>query len=152
MTRFPTYKHSRKFKITNSALLGQDVLSENDVHLLMRRINSHYGEDGDFRSLSTAPDVRQIVNALGSRDGGYVLTPQQVEKGRAWLNKHRNDMGAREEAVMDDFETIRLVGTAPGEYNAYQYPYYMVLSKPDSEGRHGSFEYKVEGGRLHILG
>lgn len=147
--KFPNYKSGSrmKFKVTNDSVLSKDVLTESDVHLLMRRINADndiMGRMGDSAS--------KIVDGLSSRDGGYVLTPEQVEKGRAWLNKHRKDMGAREEEVMDNFQTIRLIGTAPGEYNNYQYPYYEVRSKPDPSGHASTFAYKVEGGQLHILG
>jgi hypothetical protein len=124
-------------------ILKKTVLSEGDVRLLMRRINA-----GD----------REVQNALWNfppeRSGGsgWLLSREQVEKGKAWLNKHWRDMGYRELAVMDNFEDIWLIGTAPGEYNNYQYPYYRVVSYPDAESYRSHFDYKVEGGKLFILG
>ena len=141
--RTPTYSQgfgvSSRFRKPGktSDILAKDILSEGDVHLLMRRINRDYPDKIDH----------EIAEAIYSKEDGYKLTPEQIEKGRKWLEKHRKDMGYREESVMDDFKEIRLVGTAPGETNNYQYPYYRVIANDGS-----SFEYKVEGGELHILG
>lgn len=144
MARIPRGLHNTQPKPNaTETILSKDILTEGDVRLLMRRVNADWGE-----ALSASGIA--IINQLSSKDGGYTLTPEQVEKGRRWLEKHRRDMGYRESAVMDDFADIRLVGTASGEYNNYQYPYYRVRSQPDAEGHRSTFDYKVEGGELHI--
>ncbi len=141
---------STKRADSTDSILAQDELSEKDVRLLMRRINEDLSWEGGNSRLG--PTGSAILNRLLEKEQ-YKLSPEQVEKGRAWLMKHyKNDMGYREKDVMDRFETITLIGTAPGERNNYQYPYYRVKSKPDAEGHRSTFEYKVEGGQLYILG
>lgn len=96
--------------------------------------------------------------------GGFNLTPQQVEKGRYWLvNQWRtprgklrknNPFGYREQHVLENFETIRLVQFVD-KANYYQnqigmrcyQPYYRVIATDGS-----TFEYLVWGGECEILG
>ena len=138
---------------SNEAILTNETLSEQQVRLLMRRINQDVHWDGGNSRLG--PEGHHLVEQIYSHDNGegYRLSAEQQEKARVWLMKHyKNEMGYREQAIMDNFGGIKLIGTAPGELNNYQYPYYKVYSKPDAEGHHDTFEYKVEGGKLHILG
>jgi hypothetical protein len=107
--------------------MEEQTLTENEVRRLVRRINN--GVNVEF------PET------------GYCLTPEQEQKGLEWLVKHKDEMGYRETEAVDNLSEIRFVGTVPGQYNNHQYPSYRVI------GRSGvKFDYKVEAGRLYIVG
>ena len=123
----------------------EGALPEQTLHLILRRLNEGKLKPSDV----PFPD-----------DGeGIPLTPEQVEKGRAWLvdqwktptgtERKNNPFGYREQAILEKFDTIVLKDF----YDASRYggkpyylPYYEVL------GDNTSFEYYVGGGKINILG
>ena len=110
-----------------------EPLSEKDLKLILRRINNGASND---------PSVQAFLQ----NDEGWKLTKDQQMKGKKWLLKKKSKLGAREMDALENMKEIRVAGTAPGEYNNYQYPLYWV------KGRDNSFLYKVEGGELYLLG
>jgi len=123
----------------------KDVLTERDVALLMRRINS-----GKIKP----KDLFEAIPLLDSGEG-LGLTKEQQEKGRKWLvnqwktpsgvERKNNPFGYREQDVLENFKEIRLRDFY-SERGNYYYPYYEVI------GGDSSFEYYVSGGQVHILG
>jgi hypothetical protein len=107
--------------------MEEQTLTENEVRRLVRRINN--GANVEF------PET------------GYRLTNEQQQKGLEWLVKHKDGMGYREMEAVENPSEIRFVGTVPGQYNNHQYPCYRVIGRGA-----GKFDYKVEGGRLYIVG
>lgn len=125
---------------------GKQTLTEREVKLLLKRMN-----EGK-------------INPSQLRDNGYALTPDQVEKGRAWLTnlwitprgveRKNNPYGYRETSILRSFKTIRLAGvfdaTPPGwkvmfgPSQKLYIPYYKVV------GDGNSFEYYVQGGEIHL--
>lgn len=131
-----------KVKDSFEEFKGKQRLTENELKLLLRRLN-----DGKIK-------VSQL------RRGGYALTAEQVEKGRKWLmnlwqtprgvERKNNPFGYREQAVLESFKTIRMLDV----YDAARYgqrPYYIPLF--EAIGKAGdSFQYYVWGGEINIVG
>lgn len=123
-------------------ILSKDTLNENEVRLLLRRVN-----DGSLK-------VSRIPNITGDVEG-YKLTDSQVKKGRQWLmnqwktptgkERQNNPFGGREEYILENLKTIKLIDLISPRGRVY-YPVYRVISK---DGNH--FEYYVAGG-IHIIG
>jgi len=127
-------------------------LTEREVLLVKNRLNKM---DGEFKH----------YDIPFPEDGsGFMLTPEQVEKGRYWLfnrwqtprgkERKNNPFGYREQRVLEDFETIKLVDFVNrANYTQTQYgirayqPYYRVIGSDGS-----TFEYLVWGGKCEILG
>ncbi|GAG29485.1 unnamed protein product [marine sediment metagenome] len=128
-------------------------LTEREVLLLKNRLNG-VNKAGFKHSEIPFPEEGE----------GFSLTPQQIEKGRYWLvnqwktprgtERKNNPFGYREQHVLEEFETIKLVDFVDkANYYQNQYgirayqPYYRV------EGKDGStFEYLVWSGQCQILG
>lgn len=128
-------------------------LTEREVLLLKNRLNGV--NRADF-AVSEIP--------FPESGKGFMLTPEQVEKGRYWLvnqwrtpkgkTRKNNPLGYREQHVLEDFETIRLIQFVDrANYTQQRYgmkayqSYYRVIAKDGS-----TFEYLVWGGRCEILG
>jgi hypothetical protein len=121
---------------------GKQKLTEREVNLLLRRLNSG------------------MIKASQLRRGGYALTPDQVRKGREWLmnlwvtptgaERKNNPFGYREEAILETFKTIRLADVVDTSlYRAtrrFYVPVYEVVGKDDS------FMYYLSGGKINIVG
>ena len=126
-------------------------LTEREVLLLKNRLNGV--NRADF-----------AVGEIPFPDNGFRLTPEQVEKGRYWLvnqwktpkgkERKNNPFGYREQHVLENFETIRLIQFVDrANYTQHKYgikayqPYYRVIAKDGL-----AFEYLVWGGQCEILG
>lgn len=111
--------------------------------------------NGDFE------DVKQAVkDALSAREDSTELAPEQVTQGVKWLlnlwktpagkERKNNPFGYREQDVLTgDGLTIEL----RDYYDASRYgqpPYYIPLYEASSSG--GTFEYYIQGGKIHIVG
>ena len=123
-------------------------LTEREVLLLKGRLNNH---GLDFHDIPFP-------------EGGFKLTPEQIEKGRSWLvnlwktprgkERKNNPFGYRETHVLEDFKEIRLLEfvdranyyQAQMGMKAYQ-PYYWVIANDGS-----TFQYLVWAGEVEILG
>jgi hypothetical protein len=126
------------------------VLSEREILLVKRRLN-----DGKV-SISAVMEK--------SPDEGWKITPEQTQKGLAWLmnqwkspkgvERKNNPFGYREEEILKNFKEFRLVDFYDNA-NYYQaqagiknyIPLYEVISK-DGDG----FQYYVVGGKISIVG
>lgn len=122
--------------------LKKITLSEQEVNLLMRRIND--------RKIKPS-DVYRIKNGTG-----YKLTQAQNNKGyrflmNAWktprgVERTNNPFGYREWTILEKFREIKLIDVYSPRGN-YYYPYYRVYAKDGD-----SFEYVYYAGQIHILG
>lgn len=121
--------------------LNKDTLTEAEVNLLMRRINSKKINPQDIPHF---------------QDGeGYKLTDSQIAKGKAWLidqwksptgrERVNNPFGYREEQILEKLREIRLKDVYSERGNFY-IPLYEVL------GDDTSMEYYVLGGKISIVG
>jgi hypothetical protein len=121
---------------------GKQTLTEREVKLLLKRMN-----EGK-------------INPSQLRDNGYALTPDQVEKGRAWLTnlwitprgveRKNNPYGYRETSILRSFKTIRLADVVDTSFyratRRFYVPVYEVVGKDDS------FMYYLSGGKINIVG
>jgi hypothetical protein len=121
-----------------------ETLSEQTLHLILRRLNSGKLKENEV----PFPD-----------DGeGIPLTPEQVEKGRAWLmnqwktetgaERKNNPLGYREQEILNKFDTIKLKGF----YDAGNMNFHFYVPLYEVEGDNTSFEYYVSGGQISIVG
>lgn len=125
----------------------KDTVTESEILLMKRRLNN-----GKY-------DI-DVLSDVGEKN----LTPEQTEKGKAWLmkqyktptgkEKENSPFGYRETEVLDNFDHFELVDwyddsnyfqTQSGIKN-YQ-PVYRVVAKDGS-----GFEYTVKGGEVYITG
>lgn len=145
-TRSGSEKPSKLIEDTRR-IMSQPTLTESEIQLVKTRMNSNKVKMSDYTF----------------RDGGYDLTPSQVEKGRKYLldlwktpsgqERKNNPFGYREQRALETFETIRLIDWYPAEnyymvqagIHNYQ-PYYEVV------GKEQDFQYTVVGGEVQILG
>jgi len=121
---------------------GKQKLTEREVNLLLRRLNSG------------------MIKASQLRRGGYALTPDQVEKGRKWLmnlwvtptgaERKNNPFGYREEAILETFQTIRLAEVT--DISPYHAPHPFYVPVYEVVGKEGSFVYYLSGGKINIVG
>jgi hypothetical protein len=148
----PDYKDCKPFNPKRQdkwdEFSGKKTLTEQEVNLMMRRINSG--------KLATLHENRQLSHVqVKFPDEGFKLTKSQQEKGYKWLmnlwktprgiERKNNPFGWREQDVLDNFEEIRLIDVY-SDRGYYYVPYYRVESKDSS------FEYCIYGGQIHILG
>ena len=127
-------------------------LTEREVLLIKNRLNK----------MDSSDSVHDVP--FPEDGGGFTLTPEQVEKGRYWLfnkwktptgrERKNNPFGYREQNVLENFETIKLIDFVDrANYTQHQYgirayqPYYQVIGSDGS-----GFQYLVWGGKCEILG
>jgi len=144
------------------SLSAKKPVSEQDINLMMRRINaSPRDEHGNV----TDPEAKALISKSWGSEHGYKLTKEQNEKGLSWLRKHKSQMGGREQDVLERTPEIRLIGTYDdhkiigGHHHSHHYPYYCVYAgkkhPDDLAGRtmhSDNFEYTVIGGKMEIMG
>ncbi len=135
-------------KIKDIPLYLKTKLTEQEVRLLLRRLNS---------GKISIKDINKNKNFYEGL--GYDLTDNQVKKAYKWLynlaytpkgkEKVNSPFGYREQYVLDNFKTVKLIDFYPERYGnkIYYYPVYKVVSK-DNKG----FDYYVKGGKIHIIG
>lgn len=122
---------------------NRGIITEQELKLVMRRLNNKIYTSGQ-------------VDGMIDYDTGLRLTPEQNRKGYEYLLKQwktpfgverkNNPFGYREEAVLNDFEQIKLVTLYPVGMSYYM-PVYDVIAK---DGR--VFQYVMEGGVVKIIG
>jgi hypothetical protein len=121
---------------------GKQRLTERDVKLLLRRLY-----DGKI-------STRQL------REGGYSLTPDQVEKGRKWLmaqwvtpkgvERKNNPFGYREQEILERFRTIRLADVH--DISLYRSAFKNYVPIYECLGAGDGFQYYIQGGTISIVG
>lgn len=129
--------------------LADGYLTEHEILTLKNRLSK------GIMKLSEFPDLLW--------DEGYMLYPDQTEKGLAWLKnqwktpmgkeRKHNPFGYRETAAIESFKEFRLCGfqntaTYAGRNMGFNFyvPIYRVV------GEKSQFEYYVSGGKTHIVG
>ena len=128
---------------TTQQIIDQEVLTEKDINLIIRRANA--GEQ-----------IPMIEDKA--------ITPEQTEKGLAWLlnqwktplGKERtsNPFGYREEEILEDFDHFTLAYI----YDAATYfqsqhgikNFVRVYRVVNRDG--DSFQYYGQGGNINIIG
>lgn len=127
--------------------LGGEVLDENEVLLLKRRLNTGKLTQDDIFGKDW--------------DKEYLLSPDQNKKGYDWVydqyktpagkERKNNPLGYREQEVVENFSHFTLDSfqdTAFGYSGVHFYvPVYRMHSK---DGK--SFSYYVSGGEMKIIG
>lgn len=123
---------------TLSIITGKTISTKN-IKLLMRRLNG--GETMDLSFVWDNP-----------------IRVEDPKQGREWLlnlwktpngkERKNNPFGYREEDVLEKFEYFEFAGTYnTGNRNIdYNVPVYNVI------GKDGSFQYYMNGGKIHIIG
>lgn len=130
-------------KVKTKDILAKDVLAENEIALLKKRMNA--GEKVDLN------------------DRTYSITGAQAQKGLAWLMnlwktpqgviRKSNPFGLREETALEEFAGFELTGFYDAGNSIFHFyvPIYVVVSK-DENGTRTGFEYYVSGGEINIIG
>lgn len=154
--------HSRQF-MKYKAILEGDTLTERDILNLKRLLN------GYSRTSTTEEERKQLERIMYDHiddKGGYMLTPEQTEKGIKWLlnewktprgvERKNNPFGYREEEVLEHFAHFMFEGFYDaGTYSQYHnyIPLWGVYSK-----KYGYFQYYMQagtgynGGSVSIIG
>lgn len=138
-------KHSLKIvenKNSQYSPFEKDMLSEQEVNLMMRRINAKKIEPSKIRNIENGQ--------------GYELTEEQNRKGFAWLNdkykspsgkeRKNSPYGYREQAILEKPDRITLIDVYSERGNWYQ-PVYRVYGDDGN-----SFDYYVRDGQPYIIG
>lgn len=107
--------------------------------------------------LNNKPELKELIDeALNCSE--MELCEDQVKKGYDWLidqwksatgkERKNNPFGYREQAILENFNTITFWGyyDAGNAWHSYYLPLYLV------SGNNTTFEYYVSGGEIHIIG
>jgi hypothetical protein len=107
--------------------------------------------------LNNKPELKELIDkALNCSE--IELCEDQVKKGYDWLvdqwksvtgkERKNNPFGYREQAILENFNTITFWGyyDAGNAWRSYYLPLYLV------SGDNTTFEYYVSGGEIHIIG
>ncbi len=93
---------------TLSKLQNNEVLTESDVNHIKNSLNGSFSGSGE--GMSSFAD--HVLEVMGENEDGYRLTPEQTQKGLAWLQKTRIQnkyLGEREREMLNDFDHFRLI-------------------------------------------
>ena len=138
-------------------ILKQGKLSEGDIRLLARRLNDEKTRE------ATQQAFRDSENEV------WGITPEQTEKGKAWLldqwktprgvERKNNPFGYREEEALEFFDRFTFDGfyDAGNVHHSWFTPIYTVHGKKldgSGEGREVDlgFQYVMKGGEISIIG
>jgi hypothetical protein len=146
MAKELTRRKIRKEKSSKDAWYKKDTWTEQELNLAKRRLN----------------DKKVSQNQLFEKENGEwenkKLTTEQQQKGKAWLmdkwksptgiERKDNPFGQREQAVLENFESIELKGfyDAGNANHSWYVPLYEV------NGDNTSFEYYYAGDKINIVG
>lgn len=150
-------KASKVFLKHRAVLKGKHI-TERELLNLKKALNG-------YASSALSDDERKELNRLiWNRSNPIKITPEQAEKGIAWLRnqwktprgieRKNNPFGYREEDVIENFKRFEFVEFYD-DANYYMiekglhsyYPIYRCIAKDGS-----SFEYYVSGGEVNIIG
>lgn len=133
--------------MTNEKLIAKlkstGKVSEKEVNLIKRRLN-----DGKLEH----SDIDEVLY-----DVGVELTQEQQKKALKWLTnlyktptgkaRKNNPLGTREVLAIENVKTMYLQDMHNiGFWGSNYVPVYYVV------GKDNSFEYYVQGGKIHITG
>lgn len=127
-----------------SPFRGKKTLTESEIKLMLRRVNSGMIDKHDVLALMP--------------EEGWGITAEQTRKGIAWLKdqwktprgieRKNNPFGYREQDVIENFKEFRLIDFYPlNMVGTYFGPVYEVRSK---NGNH--FDYVGVAGPVKIIG
>lgn len=125
--------------------VNEKTFTEQQIKLLQRRLNDKKIKEQDIFGKDFDRTKR--------------ITPEQTKKGLDWLDDKRrtptgkerlnNPFGAREEAVLDNFDRFELTEffDSGNQFVSFKIPLWTVIAKDGSR-----FQYHSQGGKVNITG